>query len=51
MAKISKTIEDDGQKPKQSGLLSKDNRFKGNESLSLKMAIKNLRKELEDQKK
>lgn len=41
---MSKTIEDDAQKPKQPGLIPRDNRFKGNESLSLKMAIKNLRK-------
>lgn len=51
IARISKNIEDEVQKPKQPGLLPKDNRFKGSQTLSLKMAIKNLRKELDQQKK
>lgn len=39
-------MEDDTQKPRQPGLLLKENKFKGSEALSLKMAMKNLRKEL-----
>jgi|JI10StandDraft_1071094.scaffolds.fasta_scaffold245237_2 hypothetical protein len=42
--KITKNIDEDSQKPKQPGLLPKDNKFKGSEALSLKMAIKNLRR-------
>ena len=49
--RLQKVMEEEGQKPRQPGLMLKDNRFKGSEYLSLKMTIKNMRKELDDQKK
>ena len=49
--RLIKLMEEEGQKPRQPGLIPKDTRFKGSENLSLKMTIKNLRKELDDQKK
>ena len=51
-ARLVKLMEDDQTKTKSKpGIILKDHKFKGSESLSLKMTIKNLRKELDDQKK
>ena len=50
--RLVKLMEDDQTKTKvKPGITLKDHKFKGSESLSLKMTIKNLRKELDDQKK
>lgn len=51
ISKKTKSVEEEVQKPKQPGLLPKDNKFKGSQILSLKMTLKNLRKELDEHKK
>jgi hypothetical protein len=42
--RLNKIISDEPQKIKKTNFVLKDSRFKGSEIISLKMAIKNLRK-------
>ena len=52
IVRLNKILEDDQTKAKvKPGIIIKDGRSKGSENISLKMTIRNLRKELDDQKK
>ena len=50
-SRLAKVFEEEFQKTKKPGIFFKDSRTKTNEVGSLKMTIKNLRRELDDQQK